>query len=616
MMDNQMTALELVLTFLTMFGPVTKESLAAVCVLFEAVLGYDYTKGKFDKDAVKKVSGVADHLLAMAELYGVNCDPRQLETPGGRRAILRVIIGPIIQGLTLESLERIRNDAVEAMMVLTFKSIDEVQDMVDVWEEQAIEDGRYQSRVYSWTGQSMEVTGEAIDTDPSTHLGMPTANESAIAAAGGQCILALEIMFTFLTMFGPITEESVEATRVLFGAVIGYSEATGKFDKETVKKVRTVAEQLCAFARLYGVRCEPKMLDTPPGARAILREIVGPIIEGHSPDELKQISNDATEVEAVLTFAPLDEVRLLASVWANAARQEGRYQMRASTWTGKPLDIFNEDGSKSDQIGSATMSGPDSGIIDECSSFEGGLSENSLESSTYLEIATSTTIIQLVTVQALFSMDLLPRQEVPFTTLFPSPLDVCLGRACARNSALFSGNHADFVEAKSGDVERVSDTDEMDDAKELMDASDEENYHRLVGFQFPALPPTPALDTSRGSTPTTPASPTFKQWMKTWHDEEMSTWKAVLHGATEKESNAEEREAKFGLYAETWEDEQLSGWFVALKDDGGNKHLPRIRVDATNDKELGLETLEDYRAAHEDNGTSLLMTTGRVLGFA
>ncbi|CAE6404163.1 unnamed protein product [Rhizoctonia solani] len=613
MMDNKMTALELVLTFLTMFGPVTKESLAAVCVLFEAVLGYDYVKGKFDKDAVKKVCGVADHLLAMVELYGVNCEPRQLETPGGRRAILRVIVGPMLQGLTPESLEQVRNDAVEAMMVLTFKSIDEVQDMVDVWAKQAIEDGRYQSRVYSWTGQSMEVPEEAVDAAPSVDIGMPTMNKPAIAAVGGKCTPALEIMFTFLTMFGPVAEESVEATRVLFGAVIGYSEATGKFDKETVKKVSTVAEQLCAFARLYGVRCEPKMLDTPPGARAILREIIGPIIEGHSPDELKQMSNNVTEVDAVLTFAPLEEVRLLASVWAKAARQEGRYQMRASTWTGKPVDTFDEDGFKSDQSSSTAMAGPDSGITDECWSFEGGSSEDALESSTYLEIATSTTIVQLVTVQALFSMDLLPSQEAPFTTFFPSPLDVCLGRTLASTATLFSGNHADFVEADNDEVECVSVADEMDDAKELMDASVEENYHRLLGFQFPTLPPTPALDTSRGSTPTTsPTSPTFEQWITTWHDEEMSTWKAVLHGATEKESKAEEQEVKFGSYAETWEDEQLSGWFVALKDDDGNKCLPRIRGDTANDGQRGLETLEDPRMTHENNGTSLLIATGRA----
>jgi hypothetical protein len=39
-MNGKLTALELVLTFLTMLGPATKESLAAVCVLFEALLSY------------------------------------------------------------------------------------------------------------------------------------------------------------------------------------------------------------------------------------------------------------------------------------------------------------------------------------------------------------------------------------------------------------------------------------------------------------------------------------------------------------------------------------------------------------------------------------------------
>ncbi|KDN46069.1 hypothetical protein RSAG8_04576, partial [Rhizoctonia solani AG-8 WAC10335] len=383
MMDNKITALELVLTFLTMFGPVTKESLAAVCVLFEAVLSY-------------KVCGVADHLLAMAELYGVKCEPRQLETPGGRRAILRVIVGPILEGLTLESLERIRNDAVEAMMVLTFKPLDEVQDMADVWAQQAIRDGRYQSRVHAWTGQSMDALDEAVEATASVDLSMPTPNESAIAAVGGPCTPALEIMFTFLTMFGPVTKESVEATRVLFGAVLGYSEATGKFDKETVKQVSTVAERLCWFARLYGVRCEPRMLDTPPGARAILREIVGPIIEGHSPEELKQICDDAMVVDTVMTRTPLDEVKLLATAWAKAAKQEGRYQTRASAWTGKPVEAFNDDSFKSDQICSTALAGvhlgPGSGVTDECTNFEGGSSEGSVESATYLEIATSATV--------------------------------------------------------------------------------------------------------------------------------------------------------------------------------------------------------------------------------
>ncbi|CAE6475569.1 unnamed protein product [Rhizoctonia solani] len=609
MIDNKMTALELVLTFLTMFGPVTKESLAAVCVLFEAVLSYDYAKGKFDKDSVKKVYGVAEHLLAMAELYGVKCESKQLETPGGRRAILRVILGPVLDGFTLESWEEIRNDGVEAMMVLTFKSLDEVQDMVDVWAEQAIEDGRYQSRVYSWTGQMIEAPEEAVDAAPSVDVDVPAANESTIFAVGGQCILALEIMFTFLTMFGPVTEQSVEATRVLFGAVLGYSEATGKFDKETIMMVPAVAEQLCSLARLYGVRCKPKVLNTPPGARAILREIMGPIIEGHSPEELQQICNDATEVEAVLAYTPLEEVELLASVWAKAARQDGRYQMYASTWTGKPADVFNGDDSfGSNQTGGTATTGlhpgPDSST-DERTSFEDGSSKDSEESTTCLEIATSNTITQLITVQALFSMDLLPKQEIQFTTLFPSPLDVCFGRAPA--SVIFSNGNPD--------LKHVSNADEIDDAKELMDASDEEDYYRLVGFQFPTRPPTPALDTSSGSTPTTtsPTSPAFEKWATTWHDQEMSAWEAVLHGAAEKESQAAGREAMFGSYADAWEDDQLAGWFVALKDDDEDKGLPGTRMDTANDEELVRETLEDSRVTDEANGTSLLRTIGRFL---
>ncbi|CCO33238.1 hypothetical protein BN14_07312 [Rhizoctonia solani AG-1 IB] len=128
-MTGKLTALELVLTFLTMLGPATKESLAAVCVLFEALLSYDYETGKFEKCAANKVTGVMGHLIEMAVLYGVQCNAKQLEKLG------------------LNDLDRMRDEAVEAMMVLTFKPLDEVQNMLAAWAEQAVKDGRYQSRV-------------------------------------------------------------------------------------------------------------------------------------------------------------------------------------------------------------------------------------------------------------------------------------------------------------------------------------------------------------------------------------------------------------------------------------------------------------------------------------
>ncbi|KAJ1299310.1 hypothetical protein OPQ81_011054 [Rhizoctonia solani] len=613
-MNNcKLTALELVLTFLTMFGPVTKESVAAVCVLFEAVLSYDYERGKFDKDAVKKVCGVADHLIAMAEFYGIKCDAKQLGTPGGRRAILRVILGPVIEELAPEGLERMRNDAVEAMMVLTFKPLDEVQDMLTMWAKQAIGDGRYQTRVHIWTGLPMGLLKEAGETEGFTDVKTPPANDEPIAMMSNCCDPALEIVFTFLTMFGPVTKESVAATGVLLGAVLGYTEATGKFDREIVKKVPTVSEQLCSLALLYGIRCEPRMLNTPPGTRAILRELVGPIIEEHSPTELEEVQKDAAAAIMLITCKPLEQVKIMVNAWAVAARKDGRYQARVSAWTGQPPYNFDhEDSIEIDELRHKTRDemdfGHDSG--DNANANEG---QGSMESNTYLEIATSATVVKLITVQAHFSMNILPKREAPFTTMFSTPMDVCLGRSFPWTSSVFDGPCADILEVTTTHPEDTHNLDEGD-ANVLMDALDEEDYHRLVGFRFPAFPPpTPVLGTSTGSSPdiTPLGSPTFEQWITTWHTKEMDGWNVVLQEAAEKEARAEERKMMFGPHADAWEIKQLSQWSAALK---GNGYLDGMYAGIADVNEA-METLEAAELTRGKNETSLLKKIGKFFGL-
>ncbi|CAE6475415.1 unnamed protein product [Rhizoctonia solani] len=595
-MGGNLTALELVLTFLTMFGPATKESLAAVCVLFEAVVRYDYEKSKFDKDTAK-VCRANNHLIAMAELYGVQCDLKQLATPGGRRAILRVILGPVIEGLSLDDLEQIRNNAVEAMVLLTFKPLDEVQDIVTKWANQAIKDRRYQMRVCAWTGLPMEPADGHSEAESSVDVEGSAEDEIIITALTQTCTLGLEIAFIFLTMLGPVTKESVEATGVLFSAILGYSKATGKFDKATVKMVPGVSAQLCLLARLYGLRCEPRILDTPPGPRAILREIIGPVIEEHSPAELEQVRKEADEVAAIIMCGPLERVVTIAAAWAAAAKEDARYQARVAAWTGKPVDGLQRNHAvKVDQRHITTMDNTKLGHnvaydskADECKADDDGASENSSDTPLYLEIATCNTVVQLMTVQALFSMDILPKQEASFTTMFPTPLEVCLGHSSVQ-PATFLDDFSHTVEETSSNIGAVYDSDEVDDTKELMDASDEEHYHRMVGFQFPTyVPSVPTLDTSNGSTPTTDlGSPIFEQWMTTWHSLEMSAWKAVLQSAAEKESQDEKRKAVFEPYADAWEDAQLSCWSAALKGNDRTEPLPRICVD-TKDGEARMD---------------------------
>ncbi|KAF8714688.1 hypothetical protein RHS03_00151, partial [Rhizoctonia solani] len=613
-MSGKLTALELVLTFLTMFGPVTKESLAAVYVLFEAVLAYDYAKGKFDKDTVKKVCGVADHLIAMVELYGMECDMKQLATPGGRRAILRVILGPVVEELGLEGLEQIREDAVNAMMLLTFKPLDEVQDKLAVWSKQAIKDGRYQTRVYAWTGLPIELPSEEDDASIST------ADEAMIATVTKPCPLGLEIIFTFLTMFGPVTEESIAATGVLFDAILGYSEATGKFDKATVKMVPGVSKELCALARLYGIRCEPRILDTPPGARAILREILGSIIEEHSPADLEEVRKDADETIANIMCGSLERVDMIVTAWAAAAREDGRYQARVFAWTGKPIDGYQQfHGTRLPIVtmdeAKLAYGASDSDKTEEFNNSDRDVevSEISDEGSLCLEIATYNTVVQLVTVQALFAMDILPKQEASFTTMFPTPLDVCLGRSPMRSTALF-GAPSGYVSGRMrSTVGSIQDDNRMDDTKELMDASDEEDYHRLVGFHFPDLAsPVPTLDSSIGSTPNTDiGSPTFELWMATWHSTEMSSWKAVLQDMSEKEVREKERSAMFESHADAWESEQLSSWWAALQGNTVTEDLPEACTDILDD-ESGMAPAKN----DSNSGTQLLRTIGRLLGFA
>ncbi|CAE6508048.1 unnamed protein product, partial [Rhizoctonia solani] len=344
----------------------------------------------------------------------------------------------------------------------------------------------------------MESSNETDEAGNSTDVQAPAANDMGIATVAESYSLALETVFTLLTMFGPVTKESVAATGVLFEAVLGYSEATGKFDKETAKKVPAVSEQLCSLARLYGIRCEPRMLDTPPGARAILRELVGPIIEGHSPAELEAMRQDSAAAIMVTTCTPLKHVETIVATWGVAAREDGRYQARASVWTGKPVDAFNHNHNptETDQPRPTTTDGTDFGCdvnneVNECN-FEDRELEDSVDAPLDLEIATCTTVIKLVTVQALFAMDVLPKQEVTFTTMFPTPLDVCFGRPFAWTSTVLDGPGADVLEVASSHPGDIHDFDETVDTKELMDEEDEEDYHRLVGFQFPALsPPTP-----------------------------------------------------------------------------------------------------------------------------
>ncbi|QRW20882.1 hypothetical protein RhiXN_05871 [Rhizoctonia solani] len=560
-MSGKLTALELVLTFLTMFGPVTKESLAAVYVLFEAVLAYDYAKGKFDKDTVKKVCGVADHLIAMVELYGMECDMKQLATPGGRRAILRVILGPVVEELGLEGLEQIREDA----------PLDEVQDMLAVWSKQAIKDGRYQTRVYAWTGLPIELPSEEDDASIST------ADEAIIATVTKPCPLGLEIIFTFLTMFGPVTEESIAATGVLFDAILGYSEATGKFDKATVKMVPGVSKELCALARLYGIRCEPRILDTPPGARAILREILGSIIEEHSPADLEEVRKDADETIANIMCGSLERVDMIVTAWAAAAREDGRYQARVFAWTGKPIDGYQQ----------CHGTGLPIVTMDEAELAYGAIASDKAE-----EFNNNDSNVELVTVQALFAMDILPKQEASFTTMFPTPLDVCLGRSPMRSTDLF-GAPSSYVSGRTrSTMRRLSPT---------------------CRFQFPDLAsPVPTLDGSIGSTPNTDiGSPTFELWMATWHSTEMSSWKTVLQDMGEKEAREKERSAMFEPHADAWESEQLSSWSAALQGNTVTEDLPEACTDVLDD-ESGMAPAKN----DSNSGTQLLRTIGRLLGFA
>jgi hypothetical protein len=178
----------------------------------------------------------------------------------------------------LNDLDRMRDEAVEAMMVLTFKPLDEVQNMLAAWAEQAVKDGRYQSRVYAWAGIPMEMANETGNTESSVDLKGPAVEEEVVVAVSKPCTPGLEIVFTLMEMFGPVTEKSIGATSVLFNAVLGYvsrvmldnyhtdrirqSEATRKFNKATLEMVPGMSEQLCSLARLYGIRCEPWMLHT------------------------------------------------------------------------------------------------------------------------------------------------------------------------------------------------------------------------------------------------------------------------------------------------------------------------------------------------------------------
>ncbi|CAE6444460.1 unnamed protein product [Rhizoctonia solani] len=559
--------------------------------------------------------------MRRAKLYGVQCEAKRLENAGARRAILRVILGPVIEGLELEDLDRMRNEAVEAMMVLMFKPLDEVQDMLAAWAKQAVKDGRYQARVYAWTGipMEMEMANEIDETESTVHIEGPIVDEAVISSVTERCTPGLEIVLTFLTMLGPVTEKSVGATGVLFDAVLGYSEATRKFDKATVEMVPGVSEQLCSLARLYGIRCEPRMLHTPPGARAILREMIGPIIEEHSPAVLEDIRDEAGEIIRMITCRPLEEVETIISTWAAAAaKQDGRYQTRVFAWTGRRVDDFSRHATGTDQLQATAMEriqlrrgvGDDSKTGNHKNG-DDAASDGSAEAPMYLEIATCNTVVELVTVQALFAMDILPKREATFTTMFPTPLDVCLGRVSVL-PAPFSDYIGGYVVDEISTAGSAYDEDEMENAKELMDASDEEDYHRIVGFQFPACPsPVPELDPSNESTPTTNVgSPST-----TWSPMEMTACKAELHSSTEKEAKSETQKAMFEPHAAAWEDEQLSNWLIALKADGRDEEPPGMGTCIANDQGAGMESLKDTKTVNSDIGMCLLKAVGRFFGF-
>ncbi|KAH7338372.1 hypothetical protein B0J17DRAFT_662267 [Rhizoctonia solani] len=603
MTHYKLTALELVLTFLTMFGPVTKESLTAVCVLFEAVLGYNEKTGKFDKDAVKKARGVAYQLCILAENYGVMCEPERLETVGGRRAILSIILGPIVEHLASHDLEEMRNSAVEAMMIVTFKPLDEVQAMVNAWAQQAIREGTYQTRVSAWTGRSMEPFDQVDTNDAVLNSTTHTSDDISIVANSN----ALEVVLTLLAMLGPVTKESVAATKVLFEAVIGFDEAKAKFDKQTVSKVLTVAEPLCWLSSQYGVVAEPRMLHTLPGARAILRVVVGPIIEGHSPAELKDMRNDAGEAMAMLSRRPLDEIQELVAAWIGL---DSRHRARVAAWTGKDMGFF-------DQAGTAR----DSTTAKAIQNYESGPSRDL--SPTNLDVATATNMTGLVTVQALFAIGLLPETRCSFKTLFPTPLDVCFGR----KACIFKNDCVGGVEAIKSPTEYGSDSDNTEVTNYLMGASDEEDCHRLDKFQFPTNALfSPAL---RSSTETTPEmSPllnmeednTFVNWMATWETKEMSGWKAVLQKTTKAEVELEKRKAMFGGYEEAWEIAQLSAWSAALKRDSAEDGclLGLYASDAAlyGEVEGACGETQESKLTDDDAGVGFIKLLSQFFGFA
>ncbi|CEL61220.1 hypothetical protein RSOLAG1IB_09853 [Rhizoctonia solani AG-1 IB] len=592
-MTGKLTALELVLTFLTMLGPATKESLAAVCVLFEALLSYDYETGKFEKCAANKVTGVMGHLIEMAVLYGVQCNAKQLEKLGGRRAILRLILGPVIEELELNDLDRMRDEAVEAMMVLTFKPLDEVQNMLAAWAEQAVKDGRYQSRVYAWAGIPMEMANETGNTESSVDLKGPAVEEEVVVAVSEFCTPGLEIVFTLLEMFGPVTEKSIGATGVLFNAVLGYSEATRKFNKATLEMVPGMSEQLCSLAGLYGIRCEPWMLHTS------------------LPAVLEDTRSEAESVLSMIKCWSLEEIQTAVSAWAYEARRDGRYQTRVSHWTGKPVEYFDTHVTRNDGLQAMPLAEtqPGHGAGDAAS---GSLKEAPV----YLEIATSNTVVGLVTAQALLAMDILPKQGATITTLFPTPVDVCLGRPATCSMPFFYSTGFPSLD-KTTTTGFVCDKGRLDDAKELMSAEDEKDYHRMIGFQFPTRSSyVPGLDASSQSTPTANSgSPVLDQCAIARCSAEMAGWKKELQYAT-KQARVKEQKAMFEPHAAAWEDEQLSGWLTAIERGGQGQDQLGMSVDIVKGKEIGKERFEDDKASNSDNGMNILKVVGRLFGFA
>ncbi|EUC63251.1 hypothetical protein RSOL_487050 [Rhizoctonia solani AG-3 Rhs1AP] len=140
-------SVELVLMLMSMFTCVTKDIRTTVMFLLEIVFGYEPLTRRFvRKPKVHEVRTLFEPLSALALSHCTEYTLDNIQTKADALAMVSAILQPILIRLTPAEFAEIHNKADDAVEIMIYTPLSEIQDMVAQWAS----DARMDSKFYNW----------------------------------------------------------------------------------------------------------------------------------------------------------------------------------------------------------------------------------------------------------------------------------------------------------------------------------------------------------------------------------------------------------------------------------------------------------------------------------